>query len=151
MLTIAPPPRFAHRRDHVLDAEPRADDVDAKGQFENRQLLVFDRTRAAINGGVVDEAVDTAELGDGGADDVIPRGLFGDIVGDESSGVAEGAGNLATELLLHVGGDHSRTCRHTPFGVAPAHALGGTGDDDHLAVEFPHCVTPVSDRTYAYY
>jgi hypothetical protein len=123
--------------DHGLGTmeDPAQVDVDDGVELLQRHLL---QPRVLGDAGVVDEHVDTAELGLHRGDHGVDLGAVGDVDDEAQRPHAHGVagGNRGVDALApHVAGDDDRALARELQRRGQADALGGTGDDADLVLQ----------------
>ena len=134
-LTIAPPPCGPEVRQRVLAGEEGAAGVDAEHPVPALERPLLDGAEVGMAGGVED-AVDPAELGDGGLDGRADRLLVGDVDLEPDRPLELGRDRLGPAAVEVEHGDPSAFRRESARdGLRePRPRAGG---EEHLSLE-PH-------------
>ena len=124
----------------VLEAQEHAADQDREGVVPVVDAEVLERADRATDAGVVEDAVDPAELRRRESDHGLHVGLLGDVGHDEADALAMARLGGTLERLLarrvvHVGDHHARALVEEAERGRPSHATGAAGDDGDLALQ----------------
>ena len=104
---------------------------------------LVDQATHARSPGVVEDAVQPAQLVDGKADHCPDVILLGHINMKEVRALAQLLGNAPPALVLHVPQDDARPLRHEQPRRSPANSAGRSRDGRNLAVQLPHGGVPL--------
>ena len=134
--------------DSVLGSEEGAGEVDGQDAVPELLGAVTSGGEVVHDGGVVDENVETAELGGGSLDELLDGSLVGHVglLGQEAVGVGLGPFFLDSRntLLVDVADDNVGTGGEEGLSNDLAETTGGAGNENSLALSGSHLV--VSDE-----
>ncbi len=118
----------------AFDEEEGCSDIDGDEAVEEGLVGVLDFP-CGDDAGIVDEAVDFPEGGEGGIDDPLGSALGCEIVDVKSGGGTEFLGGGFGEVWFEAVDEDGGTLRDTAFGDGVSDAGGRTGNDDRFTFE----------------